>query len=92
MPGRHTTSSLNSQVDKAVGVQLQNLRVFVRLTREEAAARLEIGNDALDEIERGDLRPPSELLLKMAKIYEVPPSRVFTIAEGEEEPAPNESS
>ncbi len=92
MPDRHMASSLNRQVDRAVGVQLQNLRIFVRLTREEAAAYLKIGNDTLDDIERGDLRPSSELLLKMAKTYEVPPSRVFTIAEGKDESAPDDAS
>ncbi len=89
MPGRYMASSVNGQVDKAVGVQLQNLRIFVRLTREEAAVELEIGDDILDEIERGDLRPSPELLLKMAKTYEVPPSRVFTIAQAKDEPAPD---
>ena len=92
MPDRHMASSLNGQVDRAVGGQLQNLRIFVRLTREEAAAHLEIGNDTLDGIERGDLRPSPELLLKMAKTYEVPPSRVFTIAQAKDDPAPDDAS
>ena len=66
--------------DKAVGVQLQSLRVFNGLSRDDAARRLGISSSAIERVENGDVRPKPALLLEMARVYEVPPSRVFDIA------------
>lgn len=70
----------NTDMDRAVGVQLQNLRIFRTLTREDAALKLSIENNLLAEIEDGRLRPTPHLLLKMASVYAVPASRVFSVA------------
>ena len=83
---------LNGQVDKAVGVQLQNLRICAGLAREEAAARLKVSHDVLNTIERGDLCLSSRLLLKATDVYEAPQSRIFTVAVGKTGVAPDESA
>ena len=68
------------QPDRAVGVQLQNLRIFKGYSREEAAHRLGATSDHLEAVEEGTVRPEPALLLEMADIYEVPPSQIFTVA------------
>ena len=68
------------QPDRGVGVQLQNLRVFKGYSREEAARRLRVTLDHLEAVEEGVVRPEPSLLLEMAGIYEVPPSRIFAVA------------
>ena len=65
--------------DQAVGVQLQNLRIFKGYSREEAAQRLSATSDHLEAIEEGIIRPEFALLLEMAEVYGVLPSRVFTV-------------
>lgn len=66
--------------DQAVGVQLQNLRIFKGYSREEAAQRLGATSDHLEAVEEGVVRPEPALLLEMTNIYDVPPSRIFTVA------------
>ena len=66
--------------DRAVGVQLQNLRIFKGYAREEAARRLNVTSHHLEAVEEGVVRPEAALLLEMAGIYDVPPSRIFTVA------------
>lgn len=78
----------SEQSDKAVGVQLQNLRVFQGLSRDDAARRLGISSSVIRGIENGDVRPQPALLLEMARVYEVPPSRVFDIAKITQAPDP----
>ena len=68
------------QSDRAVGVQLQNLRIFKGYSREEAAERLSATSDHLEAIEEGSIRPEPALLFEMAGVYEVPASRVFAVA------------
>ena len=68
------------QSDQAVGVQLQNLRIFKGYSRDEAAQRLNATSDHLEAIEEGVVRPEPALLLGMADVYEVPASRIFAVA------------
>ena len=70
------------ELDRAVGVQLQNLRIFKGYSRDEAAQRLGVTSNQLEAVEEGGVRPEPTLLLKMAGIYEVPASRIFTVATG----------
>ena len=72
--------------DTAVGVQLQNLRIFRSLSRDAAAERIGVSPGVLEAVEGGRIRPSSDLLLDMARIYEVPPSRVFAICEAMQDP------
>ena len=72
--------------DTAVGAQLQNLRVFRGLSREDAAQHLNVTDGVIEDLESGFARPQPDLLLKMARIYGVPPSRVFDIAKVSHDP------
>ncbi len=72
--------------DTAVGVQLQNLRVFRGLSREGAAGQLGVSPGFVDALESGYARPHPDLLLQMARIYDVPPSRVFAICAVTQDP------
>ena len=75
-----TMPSNGSQADTAVGVQLQSLRVFQCLSRDQAAGMLHISVNTLDQIESGTIRPLAPLLLMFADVYKVPPSHIFFIA------------
>lgn len=72
--------------DTAVGVQLQNLRVFRGLSREDAAGQLGVSLSFIEALESGYARPQPDLLLRMARIYGVPPSRVFAISKVTQDP------
>ena len=69
----------SKQPDEAVGVQLQSLRVFNGLSRADAARHLGVVPEVIEGVENGNIRPQPALLLEMARIYGVPPSRVFDI-------------
>ena len=66
--------------DRAVGVQLQNLRIFKGYAREEAARHLNVTSHHLEAVEEGAVRPEPALLLEMAGLYDVAPSRIFIVA------------
>jgi transcriptional regulator with XRE-family HTH domain len=67
-------------VDRAVGVQLQNLRLFRNLTRHQAASLLKLDLTHLAAIEEGDVRPCPATLINIARSYDIPPSRIFSVA------------
>lgn len=75
-----TVPCKGNPIDGDVGVQLQSLRIFQGLSRDQAAEMLLIPGDILDQIESGNLRPLPPLLLKIATTYNVSPSRLFAVA------------
>ena len=70
---------MTNETDKAVGTQLQSLRVYAGLGIACAAERLSIGAEELGAYEAGAQRPQPSVLLAMAECYEVPPSRMFAL-------------
>lgn len=66
--------------DRAVGVQLQNLRVFSNMTQQQAANRLNLDLSYLVGIEEGMVRPTSRELIQIVQLYDIAPSRAFAVA------------
>ena len=62
------------------GVQVQNLRIFKSYSRGEAARRSSVTSKHFEAVEEGIVRPEPALLLEIANLYEVLPSRIFTVA------------
>lgn len=65
------------QLEHLVGPLIADAREAAGLTQAEAAAKAGIHHQTPGDIERGKTRPSFSMLLKLAKIYDVPVASFF---------------
>lgn len=66
--------------DRAVGMQLQSLRIYAGMDHANAAHELGMSSSVLSAFEEGRARPTAATVLAMATLYAVAPSVMFAIA------------
>ena len=58
--------------------RLRELREAAKLTQKEAGAKLGVGQSAVSMWETGESRPKTEILPKIAEVYECSVSELFS--------------